>query len=137
MKILIETLVNAPLSTVWNAWVTPEDITHWNTASDEWCCPSAELDLSQGGRFNYRMQAKDGTAGFDFEGEFTAIIPHQLIRYQLADQRMVEIKFTALKNSVEIIQTFDTEDNHTAEQQKQGWLSILNSFKNYVENKTH
>lgn len=100
MEISIETEVNAPLSTVWDAWVTPEDITRWNFAIDEWCCPKAELDLEVGGSFNYRMEAKDGSAGFDFEGEFTEITPYKSIHYTLGDDREVEVKFIETKTAL-------------------------------------
>lgn len=137
MEISIETEVNAPLSTVWDAWVTPEDITRWNFAIDEWCCPKAELDLEVGGSFNYRMEAKDGSAGFDFEGEFTEITPYKSIHYTLGDDREVEVKFIETKNGVRVVETFEAEDENSAEQQKQGWLSILNNFKKHVEGKSN
>lgn len=137
MEISIETEVNAPLSTVWDAWVTPEDITRWNFAIDEWCCLKAELDLEVGGSFNYRMEAKDGSAGFDFEGEFTEITPYKSIHYTLGDDREVEVKFIETKNGVRVVETFEAEDENSAEQQKQGWLSILNNFKKHVEGKSN
>ncbi|GGX71419.1 SRPBCC family protein [Saccharospirillum salsuginis] len=136
MNISIETEVNAPLRAVWDAWVTPEDITQWNFAIDEWCCPRAELDLVAGGRFNYRMEAKDGSAGFDFEGEFTDINPYQSIHFKLGDDREVEVRFTETQNGVRVIEKFEAEDENTAEQQRQGWLSILNNFKQHVESKS-
>ncbi len=137
MKISIETEVNAPLSTVWDAWVTPEDITRWNFAIDEWCCPRAELDLEAGGSFNYRMEAKDGSAGFDFSGKFAEINPYKSIHYQLGDDRKVEVKFMETPNGVKVIETFEAEDENSAEQQRQGWLSILNNFKKHVESKSN
>ncbi len=136
MKISIETEVNAPLSTVWDAWVTPGDITHWNFAIDKWCCPKAELELEVGGNFNYRMESKDGLEGFDFEGEFTDIKPYESIRYRLGDGRKVEVKFVETHNSIKVIETFEAEDQNSAELQRQGWLSILNNFKKYVESKS-
>lgn len=135
MKISIATQVNAPLKAVWDAWVTPEDIIHWNFAIDDWCCPRATLDLNAGGSFNYRMEAKDGSAGFDFEGEFTAIIPYQSIHYTLGDDRAVEVQFVEMHNGVKVIETFETEDENSAELQRQGWLGILNNFKRHVESK--
>lgn len=136
MKISIETEVNAPLSAVWDAWVTPEDISRWNFAIDEWCCPRAELDLEAGGSFNYRMEAKDGSAGFDFEGKFTEIYAYKSIHYKLGDDRKVEVQFTETQNGVKIIETFEAEDENSGEQQRQGWLSILNNFKKHVESKS-
>ncbi|WP_439135313.1 SRPBCC family protein [Pseudomaricurvus sp.] len=135
MKISIEIEVDAPLNTVWDAWVTPEDITCWNFALDEWCCPRAELNLEVGGRFNYRMEAKDGSMGFDFEGEFTEINHCRSILYTLGDDRNVEVQFLETQNAVKVIETFEAEDENSAEQQKQGWLSILSNFKKYVESK--
>lgn len=137
MKISIETEVNAPLSTVWDAWVTPGDITNWNFAVDEWCCPRAELDLEVGGNFNYRMEAKDSSAGFDFKGKFTEITPYKLIHFVLGDDREVKVQFIETENGVKIVETFEAEDENSAEQQRQGWLSILNNFKKHVESKSN
>lgn len=135
MKISIETEINAQLETVWDAWVTPDDITHWNFAIDEWCCPKAELALQPGGRFNYRMAAKDGSAGFDFKGEFIEIFPFKSIRYKLEDGREVKVQFFETDRGVSVVETFDAEDANSEEQQRQGWLGILNNFKKHVESK--
>jgi uncharacterized protein YndB with AHSA1/START domain len=137
MKITIETEVKASPAVVWNAWVTPEDITSWNFAIDEWYCPTAEINLEVGGKFNYRMEAKDGSMGFDFEGEFTEITPQKAIHYKLGDDREVEIEFIETENGVKVVETFDAEDENSAEQQKQGWLSILSNFKKHVESKSN
>lgn len=136
MKISIETLVKAPLSRVWDAWVTPDDITRWNFAIDSWCCPAAEIDLRVGGNFSYRMEARDGSAGFDFTGTFTAIQPGQLIRFSLGDNREVSVKFSESQDGVRVVETFDAEDENSAEQQRQGWQAILNNFKKHVEDKS-
>lgn len=133
MKISIETEVNAPLSEVWNAWVTPEDITQWNFAIDEWCCPRAEIHLEPGGRFNYRMEVRDGSVGFDFEGQFIAIRPHQSIQFKLEDDREVTVEFVEGENGVRVIETFEAEDENSAKQQREGWLGILDNFKKHVE----
>lgn len=135
MKITIETEVDAPATVVWEAWVLPEDITRWNYAIEEWCCPKAEIDLVVGGKFNYRMEAKDGSVGFDFEGEFTKIIPQKTIQYKLGDDREVNIEFIESGNRVKIIESFDAEDENSAQQQKQGWINILPNFKKHVEHK--
>lgn len=135
MKISIETIVDAPLQRVWECWVTPADITQWNFASDEWCCPSAELTLEVGGKFNYRMESKDAVTGFDFNGKFTYIQPLHAITYRLADEREVLVKFIETENSTNVIETFETEDENSVELQKQGWLSILTNFKKHVESK--
>jgi uncharacterized protein YndB with AHSA1/START domain len=137
MKISIETEVKAPLSNVWDAWVTPEDITSWNFAIDEWCCPKAEINLQEGDKFSYRMEAKDGSMGFDFEGRFTEIKPHKSICYELEDSRVVTVEFSETTSGVRVIQTFEAEDENSAEQQRQGWQSILNNFKKHVEAKSN
>ncbi len=135
MKISIETTVKAPLEQVWLCFVTPQHIVGWNFAIDEWCCPRAELDLVDGGTFNYRMEAKDGSIGFDFSGEFIAIRPYQAICYSLGDARQVDIQFSESPQGIRVQQTFEAEDEHSAEQQRQGWLGILQNFKAYVESK--
>lgn len=137
MKISIETEVRASPAAVWDAWVTPEDITNWNFATDEWCCPNAEIDLEVGGKFNYRMEAKDGSMGFDFEGEFTEVAPLKEIRYKLEDNREVVVDFIETQNGIKVVETFDAEDENAAEQQKQGWLGILTNFKKHVESKSN
>jgi uncharacterized protein YndB with AHSA1/START domain len=134
MEISIEVIINAPVEKVWDAWISPEHITKWNFAIDEWCCPSAVLDFEQGGGFSYRMEAKDGSMGFDFEGKFMNIQTHKLISFKLEGDRLVRVKFRKTTNGTEITEIFEAEDENAAEQQKQGWLSILNNFKKYVEN---
>lgn len=133
MKISIETQVNASLTKVWDSWVTPEHIVKWNFAIDDWHCPKAEIDLIAGGNFSYRMEAKDGSVGFDYNGAFSKIISHEFISVTLEDARMVTVNFEKNIEGVKVIQTFDAEDENSAEQQKQGWQNILNNFKNYVE----
>ena len=133
MEIAIETTVVAPIERVWAAWLTPFDITQWNFASEEWCCPRANIDLVVGGKFNYRMEAKDGSMGFDFEGTFTSILPLAAIEYALADDRKVRVRFDQTDSGVRIIETFDAEDEHSAELQRKGWQCILDNFKKHVE----
>ena len=137
MKISIEKIIDAPLNVVWLSWVSPEDIKNWNFATSDWSCPSAQVDLMVGGGFNYRMQAKDGTTGVDFEGEFTEIKPLKSICYKLADNREVTISFTEIEGGTKLIETFDAECENTGEQQRQGWLMILENFKQYVESKSN
>ena len=133
MEISIETTVKAPLEEVWSAWITPDDITKWNFASDDWHCPEAKTDFTVGGKFSYRMEAKDLSMGFDFEGTFTAIsAPHRL-EYALGDDRNVTVSFSETEQGVRVVETFDAEDLFSAEQQKQGWQSILNNFRKHVE----
>ncbi|WP_240701136.1 SRPBCC domain-containing protein [Pseudoalteromonas sp. CO325X] len=100
MKIVIETEVQAPLATVWDTWVTPNDITNWNFAIDDWCCPRAEVNLEVGGNFNYRMEAKDSSKGFDFEGTFTKIESNESIHFKLGDNRVVIVEFIETINGV-------------------------------------
>jgi len=133
MKISIKTTVNAPIERVWSTWTSSDDITKWNFASDEWCCPKAKIDLKQGGRFSYRMEAKDGSMGFDFDGKFVAIDTNKKIIFTLGDNRMVEVTFVETADGITLTETFEAEDENSAEQQKQGWQCILNNFKAYVE----
>ena len=137
MEISIETTVDAPLGTVWEAWVTPKDIIKWDFPSDDWCCPRAEINLEIGGKFNYRMEAKDGSMGFNFDGEFTDIQPHRSINYKIADGREVKVEFIETENGVRVVETFEAEDENSAEQQRQGWLCILTNFKKHVESKSN
>ena len=135
MKISIETTINAPIETVWAAWTTPADITQCNFASDDWICPNAEIVLKVGGDFSSRMEAKDGSLGFDFCGTFSIIEEPNKIEYVLDDDRKVLITFIETEHGIKLVESFDAEDENSAEQQKQGWQSILNNFKQYVENK--
>ncbi|MBC76094.1 MAG: ATPase [Halobacteriovoraceae bacterium] len=133
MKVSIETIIDSTLEKVWSAWTTPAYITAWNFASEEWCCPKTEIDLEPGKNFNYRMEAKDGSMGFDFSGTFTEIKPNEFIEYALEDGRRVSISFEQTDNGVRVVESFDAEDENSAEQQKQGWQCILNNFKAHVE----
>jgi uncharacterized protein YndB with AHSA1/START domain len=133
MRIAIETTVEAPIQRVWAAWITPEDIQRWNFATDEWICPRADIELSVGGKFSYRMEARDGSIGFDFEGVFTRIENNRLIEFELGDQRRVSVEFSEAENGVRLVERFEVEDQHSAEQQREGWQSILDNFKKHVE----
>ncbi len=135
MKVSIQATIRAPKERVWHAWTEPEAITRWNFASEEWCCPEAEIDLVAGGKFNYRMEAKDGSMGFDFTGEFVSVKPYEVIIYKLDDDREVTVQFTSTDDGITVVETFDVENENTAEQQRQGWLCILQNFKQYVESK--
>ena len=132
MKITIETVVNAPLSTVWDAWNNPDDIQKWNAASEDWHTTRSAVDLREGGKFSSRMEAKDGSQGFDFAGTYTRVVPHQLIEYQLGD-REVRVEFAERADGVLVRETFDAEDQYPAEFQRAGWQSILDNFRRYVE----
>ena len=131
MKITVETLVAAPVADVWAAYATPEDIKQWNTASDDWHTTNSTVDLRVGGRFSSRMEAKDGSFGFDFAGTYTKIVPNKLIEYDFGDRAAV-VEFVPVANGVTVRVTFDAETTHTEEQQRQGWQAILNNFAKHV-----
>ena len=133
MKITVEALVNSDIDAVWRAWTTPEDINQWNAASDDWHTPRSKNDLRVGGRFSYRMEARDGSMGFDFEGTYTKIDENRLIEYKMDDGRLVSIDFRSENDGVRVIETFDAEDESSAEQQRQGWQSILDNFVRHVD----
>lgn len=132
-KITVQTTVNAPIDKVWESWTTPQHITKWNNASPDWHTPIAENDLRTGGKFRSRMEAKDGSFGFDFEGVYDAVEINRLISYTMADGRTVNIVFTAKGNQTDIVEIFDAENENPIEMQQGGWQSILNNFKKYVE----
>lgn len=134
-RIRIDTIIKKSISDVWNAWVNPDDITQWNHASDDWHCPKANSDLKVGGKFNYRMEAKDGSANFDFKGTFTKIEENQTIHFELADNRRVTVEFCQTQLGVRVVEEFEAENENPAELQRQGWQSILNNFKSHVESK--
>ena len=133
-NITIETHVNAPIEKIWELWTKPEHIKKWNNASDDWHTTRAENDLRIGGKFLSRMEAKDGSFGFDFEGIYDDVTTNQKISYTLLDDRKVDITFLQTENGVKITETFEAENENSLELQKQGWQAILNNFKNYVEN---
>lgn len=132
MKITVETHVRAGIDEVWRAWTTPADIVQWNTATPEWHTPHATIDLREGGRFCSRMEAKDGSMGFDFEGTYTKIVPHQRIEATFGD-RTLQVEFVAEGDGVTVRETFDAEDTYPLEQQRQGWQTILDNFRTHVE----
>ena len=130
--ITVETTVAAPVERVWNAYVAPEDIMQWNSPSDDWHTPSATVDLREGGAFSSRMEAKDGSMGFDFAGTYTRIKPHRLIEYDFGD-RHAKVEFVPEEGGVRVSVTFDPETENPIEQQSAGWRAILDSFKRHVE----
>jgi uncharacterized protein YndB with AHSA1/START domain len=132
-KITVEAFVKAPLNVVWKLWNTPEDITLWNNASDEWHTPSVTLDLRPGGKFFFRMEAKDGSAGFDFSGMYDTVKVREYITYTIGDGRKVEINFKSIGTDTIIVETFEAEHQNSLDLQRIGWQSILNNFKNYAE----
>lgn len=135
MKITVETLVNAEPGKVWDAWNTPEDIEQWNSAHESWHTTRSEVDLREGGTFVSRMEAKDGSAGFDFEGTYTRVVPGQAIEYRMGDGREVTVEFVPGPGGVRVRETFDAESENEAELQRQGWQAILDNFGRYVEAK--
>ncbi len=135
MKISVETLVKADIGKVWSAWTTPADINRWNAASDDWHNPGSQNDLRVGGRFSYRMEAKGGRAGFDFEGTYTRVVPERVIEYVMGDNRAVSVAFEPVAGGIKVVETFDAENANSAELQRQGWQSILNRFASCVESK--
>jgi uncharacterized protein YndB with AHSA1/START domain len=131
--ITVAATVNAPIEKVWKFWTTPKHITQWNNASNDWHTPSATNDLRNGGKFNYRMEAKDNSFGFDFEGTYTDVKPNELIEYIIADGRKVQILFESLNDETHITEIFEAEEVHPTELQQDGWQAILNNFKHYTE----
>ena len=131
--VTVEIKINASLDKVWECWTSPEHIINWNFASDDWCCPSATNVLQHGKKFSWRMEAKDGSMGFDFTGTYDKIEERNSIEYHLDDGRKVLINFSKADDIVKLVETFETEDIHTIEQQRAGWQAILGNFKKYVE----
>jgi uncharacterized protein YndB with AHSA1/START domain len=132
MKITVSTLIAAPLHEVWRSYTTPEDIKRWNAASPDWHTTSASVDLRPGGKFSSRMEAKDGSFGFDFDGEYTKVVQHQLIEYVFGD-RVAVVEFADGKDGVTVTVTFDAESTHSEEQQRTGWQAILDNFARHVK----
>lgn len=134
-KITIEATINAPIDKVWKYWNTPKDITQWCFATPEWHTPKAENDLRVGGQFLTRMEAKDGSFGFDFGGTYDIVKTNEQIAYTLGDSRTVDIRFTSNGNTTKVVETFDAETQNPIEMQRGGWQAILDNFKAYAETK--
>jgi uncharacterized protein YndB with AHSA1/START domain len=132
MKITVETTIAATSEQVWRAWTTPEDIQKWNAASDDWHTTKASVDLRVGGAFSSRMEAKDGSMGFDFAGTYTKLVAHQLIECAFGERAM-QVEFIAGPGAVTVRETFDAETTNSEEMQRNGWQAILNNFKKHVE----
>lgn len=131
MKITVATTVNAPIAKVWQAYTDPSHVTQWNAASDEWHCPRATSELREGGPFCYRMEAKDGSIGFDFAGAFTEIVEHKSIAYAFGD-RTARVDFIPVGGGVEVRVAFDAETTFPVEKQRDGWQAILNNFARHA-----
>lgn len=131
MKIIVETKIGASIDKVWNSYNSPDAIVKWNTASDDWHTVSSRVDLRVGGGFSSRMEAKDGSIGFDFAGVYTKIIPNKLIEYKFGE-RKAKVEFVNNESAVVVKVTFDAEEENSIEQQRHGWQSILDNFRKYV-----
>lgn len=135
MRITVEAIVDAPIDAVWKAYNSPEDILKWNAASDDWHTTKSTVDLRPGGKFSSRMEAKDGSFGFDFEGTYTQIDPQRLIEYSFGD-REATVEFEEAPGGVRVRVSFDSEETHSVEQQRGGWQAILDNFRRHVEGKS-
>ena len=132
--ITVQAVINAPVEEVWKLYTKPEHVTKWNNASNDWHTPRAENDLKVGGKFLYRMEAKDGSSGFDFDGTYKQVKTNELIVYSISDGRKVEVEFTKDDDArTKISTTFEAESMNPIEMQRDGWQAILNNFKKYVE----
>jgi len=131
--ITVENTIKAPVEKVWQYWTSPEHITKWNSASEDWHTPFAENDLRVGGKFSARMEAKDGSFGFDFGGVYDDVKTNELIAYTLGDGRKVTVTFTPAGNGIKVVETFEAETENPVEMQKGGWQNILDNFKKYTE----
>lgn len=131
MQIVVETTVAAPIEAVWRAYTSPNDIRNWNAASDDWHTTAAEVDLRVGGKFSSRMEAKDGSFGFDFAGTYTNIVANELIEYSFGD-RNAKVEFIQNPTDVTVRVSFDPESMHPIDQQRAGWQAILDRFAQYV-----
>lgn len=129
----IEAVIAAPIDTVWARYTQPEHVTQWNFASDDWCCPSASNDLRVGGKTTSRMEAKDGSFGFDFEGTYTEVDEPNVLAFVMEDGRSVRITFTPEGDAVRVVTVFDAETENDVEMQREGWQAILNNFKTHAE----
>lgn len=134
-KIEIDALIKANKKEVWDCYTAPEHITRWNFASDDWTCPSASNDLKVGGKYVARMEAKDGSMGFDFEAVYSEVKEHEKLAYDLTDGRRVTVLFEPFDDQTKVSVSFDAETENSVEMQRNGWQAILNNFKIYVESK--
>lgn len=132
-QIIIDSTIHAKLDKVWASWTEPQHITKWNFADPSWQCPSASNDLKVGGKYSARMEAKDGSFGFDFEGVYDEVVTQKKLSYAMADGRKVKTTFESVGGDTRVTTVFDAETENSIDMQKQGWQSILNNFKKYVE----
>jgi uncharacterized protein YndB with AHSA1/START domain len=132
-SITVQTTVHAPIEKVWKLWTTPQHIMQWNNASDDWHTPRAENDLRAGGKFTYRMEAKDGSFGFDFEGVYDEVRANERIAYTIGDGRKVIIAFASNDAGTHVVEIFEAESMNSLDMQRNGWQAILDNFKKYAE----
>ena len=131
--ITVESTVNAPVEKVWEYWTKPEHITKWNNASDDWHTPWVKADLREGGSFVARMEARDGSMGFDFGGVYDILRPNEYIEYTIGDGRKVKVTFSVQGNTTKVVESFEAENTNSVEMQRGGWQAILDNFKKYTE----
>jgi uncharacterized protein YndB with AHSA1/START domain len=134
-SITVNSEIKSNLQTVWNAWTSPAHIVHWNFADESWHAPAAENDLTIGGKFSYRMEAKDGSAGFDFSGVYTEIVENKVIAYTMDDGRTACVTFEENGDSTIVTEVFEAEQMNHVEMQQAGWQMILDNFKRYAESR--
>ena len=132
--ITVSSDINAPVAKVWEYWTKPEHITQWNHASDDWHTPWAKNDPRTGGSFSARMEAKDGSMGFEFAGVYDSVIDKKTIEYTMGDGRKVNVTFTDNGSTTKVVESFEAEDTNSIEMQKGGWQAIMDNFKKYTEN---
>lgn len=132
-KIHIQATVSTDIKTAWDSYTNPEHIVNWNFASEDWHCPSASNDLRIGGKFVSRMEAKDGSFGFDFEGLYTEVVEFSKISYSMSDGRTVTVNLKGEGDSTNIDVIFDAEGENPIDMQREGWQAILNNYKKYSE----
>ncbi len=131
--ITVSAVVDSPVENVWEMWTSPDHIVKWNFATADWQCPRAENDLRAGGKFNFRMEAKDGSSGFDLTGSYDRVVPDELIEYKLDDGREVKVLFESEGSKTKVTESFEAENTHSIELQRGGWQAILDNFKKHAE----
>ncbi len=132
-KITVSAIIDAPVAKAWDCYTNPDHITNWNFATNDWQCPSASNDLRPGGKYSARMEAKDGSFGFDFEAVYDVVEPHRELTYTMGDGRQATTLFESQGNATKVTTTFDPENQNPADMQQQGWQMILNNYKKYTE----
>ena len=135
-KITVSSTIDATSDNVWDYYTKPEHITQWNAASDDWQCPRAENDLRPGGKYAARMEAKDGSFGFDFEAVYDEVVPGNRMTYTMGDGRKATTNFEAVEGKTRVTTTFDAEGQNDAEMQRAGWQAILDNFRKYSESRS-